>query len=169
MAFMKGYVWSDWVMLLLPLVVGSGLVGLITWIQRKRNGESPDQRLCGKVPMSQPPSWVFAVVWPILYLLMGIVLMVVWRGEGRRFTSLILWFLVGIAGLQVWWLLFTQWCQPWLAFASLVVLAIVFIGIINRIWRRHGLIAILMIPLVAWLSFASYLSYEVAKGLVRKT
>jgi tryptophan-rich sensory protein len=153
---------SDWVMLLFPLVVGSGLVGAITWTRR-----GGDQRLCGKVPMSQPPGWVFGVVWPILYVLMGIVLWRVWVGEERRFTGLVLGFIGGILGLQIWWLLFTQWCQPWLAFGFLVVLAVAFILITWRIWLRFGSVALLLIPVIVWLSFASYLSFEVAVGRVR--
>lgn len=106
---------------------------------------------CPAAP-SQPPGWVFGLVWPILYLLLGIALYMS-RKNVKALASLV----VLIAALNSWWLMFAARCRPLLAFVSIAALAVYVCGLSVLFLE----IRYLLLPLLAWLSFATYLSYEV--------
>lgn len=137
----------------LPLLTGVGLVAIA----------QPDGRrgVCNVTPRLQPPGWVFSVVWPILYLMLGAALVLVWRS---KHVPTLIALLGGIIGLQAWWWIFSSACRPAAAFLSLAALA-AFFGIfaINQI-PNNPRVALLLAPLVAWCSFATYLSYQIWVG-----
>lgn len=160
--------WSDILLFLSPLIVGLGLTGVVGALRGNRRDESP---VCGQRALHQPPGWVFAVVWPVLYVLLGASLALLWRGVGRQWTPEVIGVVAGVLLLQVWWFVFTFQCLPWGAFAFLVGLVIGFCGLAIRIaWMGMGggVSAMLLIPLCMWLVFASILSFEIATGRVKK-
>lgn len=156
-------VWSDAAIGLFPLVVGIGLTGIVGW--GRGRGERP---VCGVRALHQPPGWVFAVVWPVLYLLVGIGLMLLWRAVDRQWTPEVIGGVVGVVALQVWWFLFTFKCLPWGAFGYLVALLVGFAVLAWRMARVSVWAAWMLVPLLVWLSFASFLSFEIATGRVVK-
>ena len=101
---------------------------------------------------SQPPGWVFGLVWPVLYLLLGIALY-----KSRNNASAFALLVVLIAALNAWWLVFAARCRPLLAFMSIAALA-VYVCLLSVLFLE---VRYLLAPLLAWLSFATYLSYEV--------
>jgi tryptophan-rich sensory protein len=141
---------SDIILLLFPLVVGIILVSIFV---RKES-------ICGKHPKLQPPGWVFATVWPILYILMGISIFIYWRKSERKLTYPFYLFIIGTLLLQVWWITFNKICKPIWAFVSLVCITIYFCGTAISFYKVSQKSTFYLIPLLCWLSFASYLSYS---------
>ena len=141
---------SDIIVLFFPLIIGIGLISIFV------NKES----LCGKHPKLQPPGWVFATVWPILYLLMGISIFIYWRKSDRKITYPLYLFIFGILLLQIWWIVFNKICAPKNAFVSLVGITIYFLGTSLSFYKVSQISTVCLIPLLMWLSFASYLTYQ---------
>lgn len=148
------YLLSDAAFLLSPLLFGLGSAAVFV---RKST-------ICGKKPLSQPPGWVFAVVWPILYILIGLAGALFWRKTKRVWSKPIIGFCIAVAALQLWWILFTKICAPWSALASLIAITCVFVIIASVFAKVSTVSAALLAPLVLWLTFASYLSFEIATG-----
>ena len=143
---------SDIALFLFPMIIGLGLVAIFV---RKES-------ICGKRPALQPPGWIFATVWPILYILMGISIFTFWRKTERKMTWPFYMFIIGTILLQVWWVVFNKICAPKYAFGSLVAIAIYFLSVVISFYKySHSRVATYyLIPLLMWLSFASYLTYK---------
>jgi tryptophan-rich sensory protein len=141
---------SDIILLLFPLFVGIILVSIFV---RKES-------ICGNHPKLQPPGWVFATVWPILYILMGISLFIYWRKNNRKLTYSLYLFIIGTLLLQVWWVIFNKICAPMYACISLIGLTIYFLGTAVSFYKVSQISTLCLIPLILWLSFASYLTYS---------
>lgn len=143
---------SDAVMLLWPLVVGLGFTRLVT---------PNTYRQCGIRPALQPPGWVFAVAWTVLYAITGVAGFLAWRRSGRRLTAALTAFVVAIVYMMLWWVVFSNVCTPRLAFAGiLTVLAGVAAAAVMLLRAGARAPAALMAPLLGWLCFASYLTYK---------
>ena len=148
---------SDLVFLLAPPVLGLGVPALSGAQYKKDSCKMYTSPL-------QPPGWVFGVGWLILYLLYGIAFFLAWRQSKRRMTPA-LWVSAALfVGLVTWSVVFFRFCAPELAFASIMALlglafamALLFARE-NKMWS-----AILSVPLVLWMCFASYLSFETTK------
>jgi tryptophan-rich sensory protein len=111
-----------------------------------------------------PPAWLFAPVWSVLYLLMGIGAWMVWRERGLRKASLTLsLFLVQLAANALWTWLFFVWHLGPLAFVWIVVLWVLILGTVIAFWRIRPLAGALLLPYLAWVAFASALTYSVWK------
>lgn len=108
-----------------------------------------------KPPIS-PPNWVFGPVWSALYVLMGVAAGLVWQHEGVRaplrlyFTHLVL--------NAFWSIAFFNLESPELALAVVVLLWLAIIALIVQFRSRSRLAALLMLPYLAWVSFASVLN-----------
>jgi tryptophan-rich sensory protein len=145
--------WSDIAFAVAPIVVGLGSAALL--VSQKKNTKGLK---CAKRPPLQPPGWVFMVVWPILYLLMGVASALAWRAGGRKWSLPLITFVIATVLLMAWWVVFANVCAPVLATAALVVLTLVWVWITFLFWRASPLAAYLLMPLLVWLSFASYLT-----------
>lgn len=139
-------IWSDWIFLIAPI-----LIGLLPAAFVAKKGIR-----CGKKPKWQPPPWVFSVVWPILYILLGIQGMILWKTSGRQLMNkMVLIWITLTSLLLAWWPLFS-WlvCSPISAFVSLSIITV--LCWYTVIICRH----LYNIPLVFWLSFATILSAQ---------
>ena len=109
-----------------------------------------------------PPPELFGPVWTVLYALMGIAAWLVWRVGGFRAarTALTL-FLLQLAVNALWSWLFFAWHQGALAFADIVLLCVLVAATLIAFWRIRALAGALLIPYLAWVSFAGVLNYRV--------
>lgn len=110
-------------------------------------------------PPLNPPNWVFAPVWTTLYALMAIAAWLVWktRPSGCRRHGLRL-FYVQLAMNLLWsWIFFSRH-QIGTALVDIIVLWVaIFLTILNfRKVSRAA--ACLLVPYLAWVTFASYLN-----------
>ncbi|MBA3589192.1 TspO/MBR family protein [Methylibium sp.] len=112
-------------------------------------------------PPWAPPAWLFGPVWSVLYLMMGVAAWLVWRArgfDGAR-TALVL-FLVQLAANALWTWLFFAWREGGLAFAEILVLWALILGTVLAFWRVRPLAGALLLPYLAWVSFASALNFS---------
>lgn len=111
-------------------------------------------------PPWAPPPWLFSPAWTILYILMGISAWLIWRVNGFRpaRTALIL-FIIQLAANAIWTWIFFVWKQGGLSFYEILMLWALILGTIIAFWRVRPLAGILMIPYLAWVTFASALTF----------
>jgi len=111
-------------------------------------------------PAWNPPSWLFAPVWTILYTLMGIASYLIWRKSNMPGAKTAFAFYGAQLVLNALWsILFFGLKQPGWAFAEIIVLLIFIIITTILFWRIRPLAGALMIPYITWVSFASFLNF----------
>jgi benzodiazapine receptor len=107
-----------------------------------------------------PPAWLFAPVWGLLYLLIGIAAWLVWRTHGFRAAGRALYlFLIQLAANALWTWLFFAWQQGALAFVEILILWALILGTVVAFWRVRPLAGALLLPYLAWVTFASALTF----------
>jgi tryptophan-rich sensory protein len=113
-------------------------------------------------PSWAPPASVFGPVWSVLYAMMGIAAWLVWREGGfaarRRALTV---FLVQLALNALWSWLFFAWHHGALALLDIALLWVLIVVTIVLFWRVRPLAGALLLPYLAWVSFASALNYAV--------
>ena len=109
-----------------------------------------------------PPSWLFAPVWSLLYLLMAVAAWLVWRSHGFKAssTALVL-FLVQLAANALWTWLFFAWRQGAGAFLEILLLWALIVATIASFRRVDTRAALLMVPYLVWVTFATALTFSV--------
>lgn len=116
-------------------------------------------------PAWAPPSWLFAPAWTLLYLLMGLAAWLVWRERGfRQARTALSLFLVQLAVNALWTWLFFVWRLGALAFGEILVLWVLILCTAVAFWRVRPTAGALLIPYLAWVTFASALTYAVWQG-----
>jgi len=98
-----------------------------------------------------PPSYVFGVVWPILYILM---MASAFLAHKKIFSI----FIVQLFFNAVWSWLFFRFQMPVIALLDIFLLIAINIYILNLMYKENKLAFFLFIPYVVWISFASYLN-----------
>mgnify|MGYP000117916113 CR=1 FL=1 len=110
-------------------------------------------------PPWTPPSWTFGVVWPLLYLTMGIAAWLVWQRAGwRNARTALTVFLVQLIPNTMWsWLFFGEQRIGW-ALVDIVVLWLLIVAAILLFRRHRRLAAALLLPYLAWVGYATTLN-----------
>jgi len=98
-----------------------------------------------------PPSYVFGIVWPILYVLMMVSAFL----AHRRIFSI---FIIQLFFNAAWSWLFFRFQMPLIALLDIYLLIAINIYILNLMYKENKLAFFLFIPYVIWISFASYLN-----------
>ncbi|MDD3221556.1 MAG: tryptophan-rich sensory protein [Clostridia bacterium] len=112
-------------------------------------------------PPASPPTWLFPVVWTILYILMGISSYIVGVSHSSEKAEAL-----GLYGLQLflnflWPLIFFNAQNYLLAFIILVLLWYVLFKMIREFWQISPIAGKLQIPYILWSTFAAYLNLGV--------
>jgi tryptophan-rich sensory protein len=113
-------------------------------------------------PAWAPPGWLFGPVWSALYTLMAVAAWLVWRSGGfpRARTPLLL-FAAQLVVNALWSWLFFAWRQGAWAFAEVVLLWVLVAATISAFRRVHRLAAWLLVPYLAWVTFAAALTLAI--------
>ena len=111
-------------------------------------------------PAWAPPASVFGPVWTTLYVLMGIAAWLVWRSPGAHRGALVL-FVVQLGVNALWSWLFFAWHQGALAFGDVVLLLVLIVATVVAFARASRPAALLMLPYLAWVAFATALTWSV--------
>ena len=113
-------------------------------------------------PAWAPPPSVFGPVWSMLYALMGIAAWLVWREGGwHRRRGVLTLFVIQLAINALWSWLFFAWHHGALAFADIVLLWLLIVATTVGFWRVRPLAGALLLPYLAWVSFATALNFAV--------
>jgi len=111
-------------------------------------------------PSWAPPAQLFGPVWSALYLLMGVAAWLVWRSRGFKGVALGL-FGAQLAANALWSWLFFAWHRGALAAVEVLVLLALIVATVVAFWRTSRLAALLLVPYLLWVSFASVLTWSV--------
>ena len=114
-------------------------------------------------PSFNPPNWIFAPVWTTLFILMGIAVSMIWLSEKNdiRKKALVVFF-VQLVLNTLWSIIFFGMENPMLAFIEIIVLWFAILYTIILFWKINKPAAILLIPYILWVSFASVLNLTIA-------
>lgn len=104
-------------------------------------------------PAWTPPNWVFAPVWTLLYVLMGVAAWQVWREAGLASVA------VGLFAVQlilniIWSAIFFRLRSPGAALIENMCLWLAIAATTTAFARVVPLAALLMIPYLLWVSYA---------------
>lgn len=113
-------------------------------------------------PAWAPPGWLFGPVWTGLYALMAVAVWLVWRERGFAGARAALGlFVVQLAANALWSWLFFAWRQGAWAFAEVLLLWALIVATLVSFHRIRALAAMLLVPYLAWVSFAAMLTFAV--------
>lgn len=109
-----------------------------------------------------PPGWLFAPVWTVLYLLLGVAAWLVWRARGfAGARSALTLFVVQLAANALWTWLFFVWRLGGLALAEIVVLWFLILATLIAFARVRTWAGLLLVPYLIWVSYAAALTAAV--------
>jgi benzodiazapine receptor len=111
-----------------------------------------------KAPFNPPP-WIFGPVWTILYFLMGVSIFLILQKKLKKQRT----FLMALFAIQLflnfsWSVIFFGWHLPFAALLEIGLLWISITLLIIDFWKFSKWAAILLIPYLVWVSFASVLN-----------
>ena len=142
--------------LVYSLLITLGVGGLSGWATSSAIGSWYAQL---SKPSFNPPNWVFGPVWTLLYILMGIALYLIWRlpaSETRNKALLI--FFVQLFLNFCWSFLFFYFHQIGFALTDIILLWITILLTIISFSRFNTTATWLLVPYIAWVSFATILN-----------
>jgi tryptophan-rich sensory protein len=102
-------------------------------------------------PQFTPPDWAFGVVWPFLYILMGIAASIIWQVGIHRKVILNL----------IWTPIFFGLHMIALALVEIVILWCAIFLTLVTFWKVERLAALLLIPYISWVTFAIALNASI--------
>lgn len=113
-------------------------------------------------PSWAPPSSAFGPVWSVLYVLMGVSAWLVWRGRNDKPVTLPLaLFNAQLVANALWSWLFFAWRLGMASFADVLLLLVLILLTVIAFFRVSRVAALLMLPYLAWVCFASALTWAV--------
>ncbi|NBO46273.1 MAG: tryptophan-rich sensory protein [Actinobacteria bacterium] len=135
--------------LLACYVIGSG-----AWVQTSGSWYSSLAR-----PSWQPPDWVFGVIWPYNFTILGIALFVVpGRLPANRLWLWVSFFAMSVIAALGWSYLFYVPHALAAASISLAVAALATLPLVWLVWSVSRPIALALVPYQVWLFLAASLS-----------
>ncbi|HEY6893082.1 MAG TPA: TspO/MBR family protein [Rhodanobacteraceae bacterium] len=116
-------------------------------------------------PSWQPPDWLFGPVWTTIFALAAIAGVLAWRRaptavERRR---MVIAFLVNLALNWAWSILFFRMHRPDAALVEVAFLWASIATLIVIMWGYSRTSSLLLVPYLAWVSFASVLNLSIVR------
>lgn len=106
-----------------------------------------------------PPGWVFGPVWTILYMMIAISGWLIYKAEPSHQRSIALVFYGGQLALNfIWSFFFFSLMSPILGLIDIILLSLLIILTIINAWPVRQLAAILLIPYLIWVLYATTLN-----------
>jgi len=111
-------------------------------------------------PPLTPPNWIFSPVWTILYLLIGVVIYLYLTIPIQPLWSITTAILVlHLVANGSWSFLFFRYQSPGWALIDILVMDATLIFLVMSFWQVYLMAALLLIPYLFWILFATYLNY----------
>ena len=115
-------------------------------------------------PSFNPPNWIFAPVWSMLYIMMGIAAGLVWDRidfEKEIVKKALIVFAIQLALNALWSYLFFGLHNPMLAGLEIIVLWLMIYETYLQFSKINKIAGYLLIPYLAWVSFAMVLNASI--------
>lgn len=107
-------------------------------------------------PSFNPPNWLFAPVWSVLYVVIAVVGARTWLSL-RRSMAMRLWYAQLVLNFA-WSPIFFGLQDPTSALIVILGLLVTVGGFIIASWRQDRTAALLFLPYLAWVAFATALN-----------
>ncbi|GAA6160343.1 tryptophan-rich sensory protein [Ruegeria sp. HU-ET01832] len=111
-------------------------------------------------PVFNPPNWIFAPVWSLLYVLIAWVGWRQFEADKSSVKMKLWWAQMGLNFL--WSPVFFVLHLPWFAFVVILSLLIVIGAFIQQVRRSAPIAMLAFLPYLAWVAFASALNLLIA-------
>ena len=112
-------------------------------------------------PSFNPPNWIFAPVWTILYIMMGVAGGMVWNRieqDAENVKKAFMFFIIQLALNAIWSLLFFYLHNPFLALIEIVLLWLMIFETYTQFKKIDKVAGMLLVPYLVWVSFAMVLN-----------
>ena len=112
-------------------------------------------------PSFNPPNWVFAPVWSMLYIMMGLAAGLVWNRidfEKEAVKKALQFFAIQLALNALWSYLFFGLKNPMLAGLEIIILWLMIYETYIQFSKINKISGYLFIPYLLWVSFAAVLN-----------
>lgn len=146
-----------WALFCVPAVM---LLGYISGVVSGSAAENPWFAALEK-PAIYPPPILFPIVWSALYFMMGLALAMVASAWGAR------WQTAAVVAFAVQFLLNLAWSPIFFAYHELSIALYVILAMIVMValtiwlfWKVRRAAALLLVPYLLWICFASVLNYQ---------
>ena len=117
-----------------------------------------------KKPSWNPPNWLFAPVWTVLYISMAVAAWMVWeKVPGALSRGPMLAFALQLLLNVAWSAIFFGLRDIRLAFKEIIILWAAILVTIASFWTVYPLAAMVLIPYALWVSFAAFLNYKICR------
>ncbi len=107
-----------------------------------------------------PPAWLFAPVWTVLYLMMGLSAYLIWRLKSDTKVPMIIFSAQLVLNL-IWSPIFFGLHQYLWSFIDILLMLVFIILTVLSFNKKSKAAAYLMIPYLFWVSFATILNFVV--------
>jgi tryptophan-rich sensory protein len=176
--------WYSILWIFSPIILGLGSSALLhlfsfktptKWaeLSEKRCTDFASSMRKGVIPKNQiprvrskwnPPGWVFGIVWPVLYLLLGYSSYLVWKdtdktGE-KEIDNILEKYIIHFVLLLLWWPYFVYFPNAGFATISLLLLAISAVYIGWNFYKINKTAGLCWFPYTIWLFFATFLTSQ---------
>jgi len=115
-------------------------------------------------PFFNPPNWIFAPVWLILFILMGISLGLILDNKKIKIkekADAVFIFTIQLVFNIAWSMFFFALRNPMLGFMDIILLWLAIIANMLYFQKLNKISAWLLFPYFLWVSFASILNYSI--------
>lgn len=106
-----------------------------------------------------PPDWIFAPVWTILYFLIAVAFFLVWKKNINK--KIVVIYSIQLFFNFTWSILFFYLQNPLLALINILILICFIILNIKVFYPVSRFAAYLLIPYLLWVSFATFLNFSI--------
>ncbi|MDQ0964770.1 benzodiazapine receptor [Flavobacterium sp. W4I14] len=114
-------------------------------------------------PSFNPPDWLFRPVWTTLYVLIGIAAYLVWirRDKIVHFPRTVAIYLIQLILNLGWSFIFFYLREVGFALAEIILLLIIIVINASMFYKINKWAGLIFIPYILWVSFASFLTYNI--------
>lgn len=115
-------------------------------------------------PSFNPPNWIFAPVWSMLYVMMGVAAGLVWNRidtEKEAVKKALILFAIQLALNALWSYLFFGLKNPMLAGLEVIILWLMIYETYIQFAKINKIAGYLLIPYLFWVGFATILTVSI--------
>ena len=111
------------------------------------------------LPSFNPPSWVFAPVWTLLYIMMSVAIWKIWKNSFD--TKILKIYFIHLFFNSTWSIVFFGFHLIGLALINLIIILLFIIFLMKEYLIRDKISFYLMTPYLAWSSYALILNSSI--------
>ena len=113
-------------------------------------------------PLFSPPNWIFAPVWTLLYILMGVSAFLIWqKRDNLKTKQALIFYGIQLILNALWSIIFFGMHNPGLALLEIIILWLFILITLIKFYKINKTAGLLFIPYLLWVSFALILNYVI--------